>query len=53
MAKIRINIKYRSNGLWDRVFTNPDNNRNIYTIIIISPLKKDTRWYGKRSMRGY
>ena len=43
IVKIRINIKYRSNSSQDRVFTNLDNNRNTYIIIIILPLKKDTK----------
>jgi len=53
VAKMRMNIEHRSDGSWDGVFTDPDNDRNTCTVMIVPPLKKDARRHGKRSMRGY
>ena len=53
IIKIKINIKYRNNSLQDRIFTNLDNNRNIYTIIIVLPLKKDIKRLRKGRIKGY
>ena len=53
IVKIKINIKYRNNSLQDRIFTNLDNDKNIYTIIIILLLKKDIKRLRKRGIKGY
>ena len=36
-------INYRDNGLWDNIFTNLEDSRNAYIVIIVLPLKSITR----------
>jgi len=43
ISKMKIAIDYRDNSLWDSTFTNLEDSRNAYTVIIILLLKSVIR----------
>jgi hypothetical protein len=43
ISKIKIVINYKDNGLWDNTFTNLEDSRNAYIIIIVLLLKSIIR----------
>jgi hypothetical protein len=43
ISKIKMAINYKDNGLWDNIFTNLENSRNAYIIIIVLLLKSVIR----------
>jgi hypothetical protein len=43
ISKMKMAINYKDNGLWDNTFTNLENSRNAYIVIIVLPLKSIIR----------
>jgi len=43
ISKMKIAINYKDNGLWDNIFTNLEDLKNAYIIIIVLLLKSISR----------